>query len=201
VNTVETGTIEVWDGSQWLVLWASTTADVDEQMTFDVMAYAAGNPDFMVRFDYQDASTDKYFSVDDVLVITDVMSVCATEAAGPLPIAAGSLTVGRAAGASMAVDVAWNAAGCPTVDYNLLYGDLDDVATYGLLSSECSIGTSGSFSWTGVPGGNLYFLLVGTDGAGSESSWGRNSGFGERNGSAASNQCGNSVKDVTAVCF
>jgi hypothetical protein len=154
----------------------------------------------MVRFDYQDANLDKHFSVDDVLVITDVMAACATEAAGPLPIAAGSLTVGRAAAASTTVDVAWSIAGCPTADYNLLYGDLNDVANYALLGSECSIGTAGSHSWTGVPGGNLYFLLIGTDGSATESSWGRVGGYGERNGSAASNQCGISTKDVTGVC-
>jgi hypothetical protein len=200
VNTVETGAIEVWDGAQWVALWNSTTVDVNQQMSFDVTAHAANNPGFMVRFDYQDASLDNYFSVDDVIVITDVMSVCATEAVGPLPIAAGSLTVGRPAAASTTVDVAWNAAGCPTADYDLLFGDLNDVASYTLLGADCSIGTSGSYSWTGVPGGNLYFLLVGTDGAGTESSWGRLSGYGERNGSAASNQCGNSAKDVSGVC-
>ncbi len=200
VNTVETGTIEVWDGSQWIVLWASTTADVDEQMTFDVMPYAAGNPGFMVRFDYQDASLDDFFSVDDVTVITHVIAACSTEAAGPSPIAAGSLTIGRSPAASAALDLVWDAASCPTVDYNLLYGNLDDVAAYSLLGSECSIGTSGSYPWTGVPGGDLFFLLVGTDGAGTESSWGRNGSFGERNGSAVSNQCGVSLKDVTGVC-
>jgi len=199
-NTVETGAIEVWDGTQWIALWNSTTVDVNQQMSFDVTAHAANNPGFMVRFDYQDASLDNYFSVDDVVVITDVMSVCATEAVGPLPIAAGSLTVGRPAAASTTVDVAWNAAACPTADYDLLFGDLNDVASYTLLGADCSIGTSGSYAWTGVPGGNLYFLLVGTDGAGTESSWGRLSGYGERNGSAASNQCGNSAKDVSGVC-
>jgi hypothetical protein len=82
----------------------------------------------------------------------------------------------------------------------LLYGDLNDVASYALLGGECSIGTSGSYSWTGVPGGNLYFLLVGTDGSATESSWGQVGGYGERNGSGASNRCGISAKDVTGVC-
>ncbi len=200
-NTVETGSIEVWDGSQWIALWNSTTADVNTQMSFDVTAHAANNPNFMIRLDYQDASLDRFFSVDNVTVITDVLSACATAADGPLPVAGGSLLVDRAPGASSTVDVAWDAASCPTTDYNLIYGDLNDVATYGLLGSACSIGSSGSYSWSGVPGGSLYFLLVGTDGAGVESSWGHTGGYAERNGAAASNLCGVSVKDATGVCY
>jgi len=199
-NTVETGRIDVWDGSQWINLWTSTTADVNQQMTFDVTAYAANNPGFMMRFDYQDASVDNFFSIDNVTLVTDVLSACATEAAGPLPIAPGSLVVDRTPGASAAFDVVWDAASCPTTGYDLLYGDLANVASYALVGSECSIGTSGTYSWTAVPGGNLYFLVVGTDGAGTESSWGRNAGFAERNGTAASNQCGNLAKDTTGVC-
>ena len=200
VNGDETASIDVWDGSQWVEIWSESSSDFNQFLSIDVSAQALGNPAFKARFSYQDAAVDRFFSVDNFAIISDVMSVCSTEPVGPSPIAAGSLTLGRAAGAGTVMDVTWDAASCPTADYNLLYGDLADVASYSLLGSECSIGTSGSYSWTGVPGGNLYFLLVGTDGVGTESSWGRNSGLGERNGSAASNQCGISVKDVTAVC-
>ena len=73
------------------------------------------------------------------------------------------------------------------------------MASYALSGSECSMGTSGNYAWTGVPGGSLYFLVVGTDGS-EESTWGRGSGLAERNGAAASNTCGLSVKDPTGAC-
>ncbi len=97
-------------------------------------------------------------------------------------------------------DVNWDAASCPATDYNLLYGDLSQVASHTLLGSECSLGTSGSLTWTGVPSGSLYFLVVGTDGAGAESSWGVESSGVERNGVAASGECGVSSKAIAESC-
>ena len=52
---------------------------------------------------------------------------------------------------------------------------------------------------SGVPAGNLFILVVGTDGSGIESSWGSTS-FGERNGINASGQCGVTAKEVSNVC-
>jgi hypothetical protein len=199
INGSETASIDVWDGSQWVEIWVRSS-DFNQLVSLDVSAHALGNPAFKARVSYQNAASDKFFSVDNFAIISDVLSECSTEAAGPSPVPGGTLTVGRAPGAGTAIDVSWDAVSCPTLDYNLLYGDLVDLDSYTLLGSECSIGTSGTYSWNGIPGGDLYFLLVGTDGSNSESSWGRNSGFGERNGSAASNQCGVSVKDVTGVC-
>ncbi len=203
VNGEETGAIDVWDGTQWINLWSSAAADVNQQMSWDVTTHAANNPGFMVRFDYQgavNASAQQYFSFDEVTVITDVMAVCTTATPGPLPVGAGSLAADRLAGDATTLDLSWDAASCPTTDYNLLYGDLADVASYALLGSECSMGTSGGYTWNGVPAGDLYFLLVGTDGAGTESSWGLVNAFSQRNGATASNQCGNATKDVTGSC-
>ena len=136
--------------------------EANGQMSFDVTPHALNNPGFMVRFDYQDAvnaSEQQYFSVDDVTVITDVMSPCATEAAGPRPVPAGSLIADRAPGSGTTIDLSWDAGSCPATDYNLLYGDLAGVASYALLGSECSLGTSGAHGWDAVPAGDLYFLL------------------------------------------
>jgi hypothetical protein len=196
-NTVETGAIEVWDGLQWIVLWASTTADVNEKMTFDVTSQAANNPGFRVRFDYQDAALDNFFSVDDVTVITDVIAVCNTAASGPASVPRGSLsTVRNGAG----IDLTWDAATCSTANYNLLYGDLANVSTYALQGSVCGLGSGGSFSWAGPPAGNLYFIVVSTDGAVTEGSWGLTRTFAERNGLEASDECGVSVKNPTNIC-
>ena len=74
------------------------------------------------------------------------------------------------------------------------------MAGYDLLGSECSIGLSGSFTWNGVPSGDLYYLVVGTDGAGTESSWGQDGLQGERNAATASGECSTTFKDPTNVC-
>ena len=69
-----------------------------------------------------------------------------------------------------------------------------------LPGSECSIGTGGSFDWNAVPAGDLFFLVVGHDGAGTESSWGLDGAFVERNGFTPSGECATVAKDPTGSC-
>jgi hypothetical protein len=64
----------------------------------------------------------------------------------------------------------------------------------------CAVGTSGSLVWTAAPTGDLYFFIVGTDGTGTESSWGLDSGNQERNGTFPSGECGVTTKDVSRTC-
>ncbi len=111
------------------------------------------------------------------------------------PLRAASLT---AAGDSM--QVTWDATSCPATDYNLIYGGLGNVATYTLSGAVCSLGTSGSHVWAGVPAGDLYFLIVGTDGVGTESSWGLDGANQERNGSVPSGACGVTGKNTSSTC-
>jgi len=112
------------------------------------------------------------------------------------------LTATRLTAAGDQIEVRWDAASCAaTADYNVIYGRLADVANRGLLGGECGIGTSGVHLWTGVPADSLFFLVVGTDPTGVyESRWGNDSSGNERNGNAASFQCGATTKDVTATC-
>ena len=58
----------------------------------------------------------------------------------------------------------------------------------------------GSYTWSGAPTGDLFFLIVGADGAGTESSWGLDGFGGERGGLAASGECVTSLKDVSGTC-
>jgi hypothetical protein len=106
----------------------------------------------------------------------------------------------RMTSAGDVIDVTWDAASCPATDYNLIYGDLAGVATYTLDGAECTIGTAGDFTWSDVPAGDLFFLIVGTDGADTESSWGTDSGLNERNGAAPSETCSIGAKDTSATC-
>lgn len=197
----ETGTIEVWDGSQWDVVWTDPNTDVDTRVVIDVSAQALGNPAFRVRFNYQSANLDRWFSVDDVRIGVDL--VCET-APAPAPAPDGASGTAPLRGRSLSVlgdsiEVTWDAAACASPGFNLLYGDLADVATHALSGSECGLGGSGAYVWSDVPAGDLYFLVVGTDGATTESSWGEGT-LGERHGLTPSGECGIDSKTVAGTC-
>ena len=155
----ESASVEVYDGSSWVVLWQDSDIDVNGHQSFDVTAHAAGNANFQVRFDYQNATQDKWFAVDNVRVVALIDVQCATAVAGPPSVPDGSgltdpLRGERLTATGDTIDVGWDAVGCPATGYNLLYGDLAQVAGYSLLGSECSIGTAGSYTWSGVPSGS-----------------------------------------------
>jgi len=169
---------------------------------FDVTAWANGNPDFRIRFDYQ--TIDQWLAVDNVTVVADIVTTCATTT-GPSPVPTGALATApllgdRSTVAGDQIFLSWDTATCSAFDYNLVYGDLSGVSTYALSGSECSLGTAGSFSWSNVPPGDLFFLVVGADRTGTESSWGTDSLYGERNGESASGQCTVVAKDVSGTC-
>jgi hypothetical protein len=204
-NGGEDGTIEVYDGSGWVTIWADSNSDFNGHKSFDVTPWAAGNSNFQVRFDYQFATDDRWFAIDNVQVIalTDVQ--CAATPAGPPAAPDGSgvtdpLRADRATVAGDTINVTWDSGSCPAADYNLLYGDLADVASATLAGSECALGSSGSYSWNAVPPGDLFFLVVGTDGAGTESSWGYDGYGGERNSIGASGECAIWFKETSNSC-
>ncbi|MDD5707244.1 MAG: hypothetical protein PHR35_15075, partial [Kiritimatiellae bacterium] len=104
------------------------------------------------------------------------------------------------------ISITWDnkAASCPNTNHNLYYGTGGGLSSYELLGSQCNIGTTGSYAWNSapdVPPGEtfLWWVLVGTDGASTESLWGKDSAGRERHGSAASGQCGFTTKSY-ATC-
>jgi hypothetical protein len=123
----------------------------------------------------------------------------------PRPVPAGygladPMTCGKS-GAAGTIRVFWDLTFCHSTNYDLLYGALGDVATYTLLGAKCGIGGSGSYNWTGVPSGDLFFLVVGVDECSVyESSWGVDSSGQERNGTAPSQLCGVTTKLPDKTC-
>jgi len=110
------------------------------------------------------------------------------------------MTVQELSPAGTQVRVGWDPS-CLSFDYNLIYGDLNNVASYSILGAECSIGISGTYDFLNVPGGSLYFLVVGIDDTGVyESSWGFDGAGNERNGEAPSFTCTATNKIVTPTC-
>jgi hypothetical protein len=79
----------------------------------------------------------------------------------------------------------------------VIYGPLAQVASLTPAGHVCAISNPHFLDPT--PAGDLWFIVIGEDGAGVESSWGLSS-YGERNGLSASGTCGSAVKDITAVC-
>ena len=69
-----------------------------------------------------------------------------------------------------------------------------------LLPSDTPAATTGSYSWSATPPGDIYFLVVGVDGAGTESSWGTDSLSVERNGLVPSGECSVVGKDISTHC-
>jgi hypothetical protein len=135
---------------------------------------------------------------------TGPFGACTTGQAPPPPAPDGQgsttpLHGNRATVAGDVIDVTWDAASCPAPVYNLIYGDLADVASYALSGGRCAIGT-GAYTWAGVPAGSLYFLVVGSNGQGLESSWGTDSDLNERNGDGASGACLIFQKSTDATC-
>jgi hypothetical protein len=114
---------------------------------------------------------------------------------GTTPMGAAALSP---TGDSIQVD--WDVATCGATDYNLLYGDLAGVGSYALGGAVCAIGTGGSFTWSGVPAANVWFLIVATDGAGTEGSWGLDAAGQERHGAAPSGMCGVTIKNTSGTC-
>ena len=68
----DNSTVEVWDGAAWQVVWADSNVNVTDHQVLDVTAFAAGNSNFQVRFNYQDATWDWWFAVDNVTVTVNV---------------------------------------------------------------------------------------------------------------------------------
>lgn len=99
------------------------------------------------------------------------------------------------------VRVTWDAASCPSPDYNLLFGPLAAVSSMGIGGSACALGAGGVHDWSGVPAGDHFFLIVGIgDFPLYESSWGTDSFGNERNGTRPSRECGALVKSTSLTC-
>ena len=88
---------------------------------------------------------------------------------------------------------------CSSTDHHILYGDLANVASATVGGAVCDLGVTGTTSWSGVPAGSLWFVVVGDNNATIEGSWGTTT-LGERGGAGVSGQCGMTTRDNSGVC-
>jgi hypothetical protein len=125
------------------------------------------------------------------------------EVVAPSPVPDGHVVAGTPATAALAangtdVDVTWDTASCPAADYNLLYGNLAAVGSLGYSGAACSLGTSGSASFT-PPAGDAFWIIVGVDAADRESSHGFDSTGAPRDASSAG-LCGVEIQVNASSC-
>ena len=195
----DNASIEVFDGANWVPVWQDSNADFDDRLVLDVTSFA--NANFQVRFSYTGASDDLWYAFDNVQLAVQTDQPCTTvQSPPPAPNGSGATTgvqADRLTFDGSQLEVTWDATTCTAPQYNLLVGSLSNVAATTLNDGVCGIG-NGSFTWAGVPAGNLFFLVVSSDGA-AEGSWG-DSTFGERNGLTPSGFCSTTLKAVSATC-
>ena len=106
----------------------------------------------------------------------------------------------RVDGTGAMIRFTWDTQSCPASAYNVIAGALDDVATYAVAEAACDVGVDGTVDWETELTGNLFFLVVGTDGADMEGSLGQASAGAERNAGAATGMCGTSIKAAAGTC-
>ena len=131
------------------------------------------------------------------------MVACAPAGAPP-PVPDGSfgtqLTASRLTGAVPGVHIGWDVATCPAKNAHLIYGTLQNVATYQLAGAVCGLGPLGSYDWNGPPADDLWFLVVGDDASSTEGSWGTDGAGAQRGGTTASGYCGFTARSNAGTC-
>jgi subtilisin-like proprotein convertase family protein len=116
---------------------------------------------------------------------------------GSAPPPVPALTASRIAGTG--IHIGWSAGTCPATNYHLVYGSLSGLSTYAVGGGVCGLGPLGSYDWTTLPAGNLWYLVVSDNASTTEGSWGVATS-GQRNGSVASGTCGFSQRSNAATC-
>jgi hypothetical protein len=195
-------------GGAWVTVaqWSATSTLNPQHETIDISAQAGDAPDVEIRWHYFDAQRELYWYVDNVVVHFFAPEIClnvACEAPSstPPPVPDGSAGSSAMQASRLTIDgsqisIAWDDQ-CAPASTKIIYGPLDQVSAHTISGSLCGI--ANPETWAAVPGGNLWFVVVGADGSGIESSWGLAT-EGERNGLTPSNTCGDTAKEITGSC-
>ena len=179
-----------------------------DHQTLDVTAQAAGASNAQVRFHYYNGHWEWYWMVDNVKVSYGApggcnQAVCVGPTGGARPVGDGTtgspMRGSRSDPSGSSIALTWDVLTCSSSDHHVLYGNLANVSTSTVSGSVCDLGTSGNATWTGVPAGNLWFVVVGDDDVSREGSWGLKTS-GERGGASASGACGMTTRDNAATC-
>ena len=180
-----------------------------DHKTLDITSQAAGASNVQVRFHYDNGHYEWFWQLDNVKVEYTTPPTCSQNvcSAGPgvvKPVADGSygtaMRGSRSDPSGSTIGLTWDVATCSSSDHHVLYGNLATVASGTVGGAACDLGTTGSASWTGVPPGNLWFVVVGDNNATVEGSWGTDGSGAQRGLGTASGQCGMTARDNSGVC-
>jgi subtilisin-like proprotein convertase family protein len=186
-----------------------TSSPDPDHKTLDISSQAAGASNLQVRFHYYNAMGDFWWQIDNVKIAFTAtpgcaQTVCAAAPGVARPVADGSfgtaMTAARAGVSSSTIDLTWDVSTCSSTDHHVLYGDLASVASATVGGAACHLGASGLASWSGVPAGDLWFVVVGDDDAFIEGSWGTRGDGAQRGGNAPSAVCGMTTRDNSGTC-
>jgi hypothetical protein len=195
-------------GGQWVNVASFTGASTanPQHEIIDISMQAAEASDVDIRWRYHNARRDLYWYVDNIVVHflapeTCLNEICAAPAAAPPPVPDGlgggsPMRADRLTLDGSEISITWDDQ-CAPANAKLVYGNLGQVSTYTIGGAVCGIGNPET--WTSVPAGNLWFVVIGSDGQGVESSWGLATD-GERSGLSPSNTCGDTAKEITGSC-
>jgi uncharacterized repeat protein (TIGR01451 family) len=195
-------------GQQWVNVarWTAASTANPEHAVIDITAQAGDATNVQIRWHYYNAQADLYWYVDNVVVHffapeICLNEVCAAPSTTPPPVPDGSgassaMQADRLTPDGSEISVTWDDQCAPT-STKIVYGPLGQVSDYTISGSVCGI--LNPETWTGVPGGNLWFVVMSDDGVSVESSWGHATD-GERNGLTPSNTCGATAKEITGTC-
>jgi len=195
-------------GGQWVNVarFTSVSTATPQHEIIDISAEAGDAPDVQVRWHYYEAQNEAYWYVDNVVVHFFAPEICLNEscaapATSPPPVPDGSsggsaMLASRLTPDGSEIEIEWDDQ-CAPAGAKIVHGSLDQLSTYAVSGSVCDI--ANPESWTAVPAGDLWFLILGTDGLGVESSWGLSTD-GERNGLIPSNTCADTHKEITGTC-
>jgi hypothetical protein len=188
-------------GGAWVNVASFTGASTanPQHEVVDVSAQLGNTTDGQIRWRYHNAKSDYWWYMDNVLVhYFDPMQClnesCAAPASAPPPVPV--ITVDRLTLGGGELGVNWDDQ-CTPAGAKIVYGDLAQLSSYTVGGSVCSI--ANPEAWTTVPAGNVWFLVLTSDGTGAESSWGLST-EGERNGLSPSNTCADTAKELTGTC-
>jgi uncharacterized repeat protein (TIGR01451 family) len=195
-------------GGSWVNVrrWSAASSPNPEHVVIDISAQAGDATNVQVRWHYTNAQQRLYWYVDNVVVHFFAPEICLNEtcaasSAPPPPVPDGSsggspMLASRLTEDGGTISVAWDGQ-CLPASAKIVYGPLAQVAAYAISGAVCDI--ANPQTWSGVPTGDLWFVLIAGDGQGVESSWGLAT-EGERNGLVPSGTCGDTSKEITATC-
>jgi hypothetical protein len=203
----------------------AVTSDTSMEYSFtNTATWAAGSlPTNGINMLSRTASLGPLSSLPNVATnyagVTGCVDASGTIPVQPLPgvpdgTTGSPMRVGKLTPDGSSLSISWDSGTCnDAFDHQIIYGQKTGFPTkagglYTLRGAACGIGSATPYTWTPTPtaidgSGLTWFLVVSTDGAGTEGPWGSYNGVNDRNGTGsrcASGFCGTTSKSLAGTC-